>query len=828
MLIAMLNQIIKLVLVLGFSFNSLQAYAESKEPSGYNQPPKNILDIMRAPSPPSPFISPTKDRILLVATQDFPSIEHVARPFLRLAGVRLEPQNHSRHDTPGGYGIPACVRSFSLIKISDGSEKKIDLKKVTCANWPTWNATGKHFFFTNTTEKSVELWIGDAQTARVSKIPSVALNPMFGYEAQWMPDQNRILVKLVPKNLGPVPKVKNAPVGPSIQESNGQAGQSSTYEKRDTLNNTNDEKLFDYYGRSQLAVVDIRNSQVKLLAKPAMYENLDVAPDGRHLLAVQIVRPYSYIVTYYRFPKKVEVIDISNSKLERSLIAELPLADRVPIHGEPLGPRDFMWNPHEPATLVWTEALDGGDWNVKVPERDKVMKQSAPFKSAPTEMLRTTQRFSGMNWLEQRPNALVYEYDHNKLWFRTLLVNWDDPQQEKKVLYDLSVDDAYANPGNPVMVTLKTGSRVIRQRENSIFMSGTGSSPDGDRPFLDQFDFKTLKTIRLFRSDKTSYETFVSFKDDNEKEFLTRYQSPDDIPNVFTRTLGAEIKAASGEALFESSKVALTRIQDPVPEVRQIKKKLVKYKRADGVDLSFTLFTPPGYKEGTRVPTILYAYPLDYADASKASQVKGSQYTYTRLRGFRLLLMAGYAIIDNASFPIVGDPKKAYDNYTEQLVADAKAAVDQAVRMGVADPERIGVTGHSHGALMTVNLLAHSNLFKAGVATSGAYNKTLTPFGFQSERRSVWEAPDVYTKVSPFFYADKIKTPLLIMHGDDDANPGTTPMQSSFLYEAIRGNGGTVRLVMLPYEPHWYSARESNEQLVYEMLRWFDLYVKKK
>jgi dipeptidyl aminopeptidase/acylaminoacyl peptidase len=284
--------------------------------------------------------------------------------------------------------------------------------------------------------------------------------------------------------------------------------------------------------------------------------------------------------------------------------------------------------------------------------------------------------------------------------------------------------------------------------------------------------------------------------------------------------------AAAGEAAYNTDRVAVTRLADPTPAVRAIQKRLVKYKRADGLDLSFTLYTPPGYQPGTRVPTILYAYPLDYADAASAAQVAGSQATFTRLRQYQLLLLAGYAIIDRASFPIIGDPKRAYDTYLEQLVADAQAAVDEAVRLGVADPDRVGVTGHSHGALMTVNLLAHSKLFRAGVATSGSYNKTLTPFGFQSERRSVWEAPEVYTKASPFFFADKIKAPLLIMHGADDANPGTTPLQATKLFEAVRGNGGTTRLVMLPFEPHWYTALESNEQLVYEMVTWFDRHVK--
>jgi dipeptidyl aminopeptidase/acylaminoacyl peptidase len=418
------------------------------------------------------------------------------------------------------------------------------------------------------------------------------------------------------------------------------------------------------------------------------------------------------------------------------------------------------------------------------------------------------------------------EYDRNRHWRRTFVVNLDDLQQKPSLLWDLSTDERYKNPGFPVRRQLSNGSWVVRQEGDSIYLAGAGASPDGDRPFLDRLDLKTLKSQRLFRSDKTSYERFLSFIGPDTRTFLTWHQSPSDPPNTFKRTLGESLDAPPGEASATSVSVAVTHIPDPAPAVRAIKKRLVKYKRADGLDLSFTLYTPPGYQEGTRVPAILYAYPLDYADASTAGQVAGSEKTFTQLRNYRLLLLAGYAIIDSASFPIIGDPKKAYDTYLEQLVADGKAAVDEAVHLGVADPDRIGVTGHSHGALMTANLVAHSDLFRAGIATRGAYDKTLTPFGFQNERRSVWEASDVYLKVYPFFFADKMKTPLLIMHGAEDANPGTVPLQAKKLYEAIRGNGGTARLVLLPHEPHWYTAMESNEQLIYEMVRWFDKYVK--
>jgi dipeptidyl aminopeptidase/acylaminoacyl peptidase len=794
--------------------------------TGYNLPPKEILDVMRAPSPPQPLVSPARDRILLVAMQEYPSIARVSTPYLRLAGVRVEPKNHSKHDTPGGYGITACAESYSLVRIADGSTVPITLPAGSCAGVPKWSADGKRFAFVNLAENSVELWLGDPGTGAIHKVPGVRLNPMFGDDLQWMPDQKALLVKLVPDGMGAPPAEPVVPAGPSIQETDGRSGQSSTYENRDTLNNQHDEDLFDYYAASQLALVDEATGSISPLGKPGNFSDVSPSPDGKHLLVQEIHKPYSYITTYDRFPHDVEVWDLTGNDVHRQTLAQLPLADRVPIRGVPVGPRDFEWRANQPATLLWAEALDNGDWKVKVPHRDKIMMQAAPFDKPGVQVDLTEQRMEGMAWGEQPGVALIIEYDDNRHWLQAHIVNMDTPDAKPVLLWDFSSDEHYANPGNPVMHELANGANVMEQTGDSIFASGVGSSPDGDRPFLDRVDLKTHATERLFRSDKTDYDRFLAFTGPAHKTFLTWRQSPMDPPNAFAHTLGKPVKAAADEAVVTSTSAAVTHIPDPSPQVRAIKKRLVHYKRADGLDLSFTLYTPPGYQEGTRVPTILYAYPLDYADPAKAGQVTGSQETFTRLYEYRLLLLGGYAIIDNASFPIVGDPRKAYDTYLEQLVADAKAAVDKAVEIGVADPNRIGVTGHSHGALMTANLVAHSDLFRAGVATSGSYNKTLTPFGFQNEQRSVWEAPDVYQKVSPFFFADKLKTPLLIIHGAEDANPGTTPLQASKLYEAIRGNGGTTRLVLLPHEPHWYSAMESNEQLIYEMLRWFDKYVK--
>jgi dipeptidyl aminopeptidase/acylaminoacyl peptidase len=792
---------------------------------GYDKPPQHVLDVLHAPSPPSPYVNPTRDRILLVSWVDYPSIAQVAEPFLRLAGVRVEPRTRRKHDTPGGYGVAQCARSFALVEIATSKEKSVALPPGGCADGIAWAADGKHFAFRNTATDAVELWVGDAITGTTKRIPNAKLNPMLGSSLQWMPDHKTLLVKLVPANAGPPPSGGVSAIAPSIQETDGKGGEFSTYEARDTLQNKHDEDLFDYYATTQLALVDTTTTTIAPFGKPAVISDVDAAPDGEHVLVTRIVKPYSYTVTYGRFANEIDVWEQSGKV---TTLAKLPIADHVPIHGVPTGPRDHSWRSTAPATLVWAEALDGGDWNTKVPARDKVMMQSAPFTSPAVEVTRTEQRFAGYEWTEKNDIQLLQEYDENKHWQRTFITNVDDKKAKPVLLWDMSTDERYKDPGNPVYKVLPNGQWVVRVDGKSIFLSGQGASTEGDRPFLDRLDLATKKTERLFRSDKAAYESFLAFTDNGStKTFLTWHQSPTDPPNGYVRTLGAAVAGApAGEAGFASEQRAVTHIPDPTPAVRAIKKRLVKYKRKDGTDLSFTIYTPPDYKEGDKLPAILYAYPLDYASAKTAGQVSGSEQYFTRLRDYRLLLMSGYAIIDNAAFPIVGDPKKAYDTYLEQLVDDAKAAVDKAVSLGIVDRDRIGVTGHSHGALMTVNLLAHTDLFRAGVATSGSYNKTLTPFGFQSERRSVWKAPDVYRKVSPFFFADKLKLPLLIMHGAEDANPGTTPLQAVKLYEAVRGNGGVARLVMLPHEPHWYSAMESNEQLAYEELRWFDTYVK--
>jgi dipeptidyl aminopeptidase/acylaminoacyl peptidase len=771
---------------------------------GYKKPPQEVLDILAAPVTPVGSVSPARDSMLLTTGLRYPPIADLAQPMLRLAGLRINPRTNGPHRFQ--YSV-----AMTLKRISDGTETKIALPPNAKISSVEWSGDGKHFAFLNTTATSTDLWVGDAGNGKVQQLKGLRVNNAYGDAYQWMPDSHTLLVQTISASRAPAPVESAVPLEPNAQESFGRAGPVTTYE--DLLKTPFDERLFEYYASSQLALVDSRNGKTTDVGQPGIFQSTEPAPDGNHFLVARLNRPFSYLHPAFAFPKDVEIWDVKGHVVHK--VASLPLSDQVPIGGVPTGPRNYRWQPTAPATLVWVEALDSGDPKKKVPFRDRILSLSAPFSETPKEMMKTEQRFAGALWGE-KDLLLVSDFDRDRRWTRTVMVNPNDPSAAPKTLWSRNVQDRYADPGTPVTRVLANGARVILQNGDSIYLAGTGSTPEGDRPFLDRLNLQTQKSERLFRSDASQYESFVALLDDDAKQFVTRQESPTAAPNYYLRT-----NSGSGSRM-------LTNYADPTPQLRGIKKQLVTYKRADGVQCSFTLYLPPGYKEGTRLPTVVWAYPLEFNDPSTAGQVSGSTQRATQITGpsHLFFLLEGYAVLDNATMPVVGDPETVNNTYIEQIVMSAKAAIDKATEMGVTDPERVGVGGHSYGAFMTANLLAHSDLFRAGIARSGAYNRTLTPFGFQSERRTIWEAPELYMKVSPFLYANKINEPILFIHGEADDNPGTFPIQSERMYQAVRGNGGAVRLVTLPLEAHGYTGRETIEHVLYEMISWFDKYVK--
>jgi dipeptidyl aminopeptidase/acylaminoacyl peptidase len=772
---------------------------------GYKKPPKEVLDVLNAPVTPTTAVSPAHDNVLLLTGLRYPPLADLAQPMLRLAGRRINPASNSPHRFQ--YSI-----AMTLKRVADGSEVKIDVPPGAKITSVEWSDDGKHFAFLNTTPNRVELWVGEAATGKIHNLKAITINSVLGNPVSWMPDNHTLLVQLVPATRGPVPAEPLVPAEPNTQESSGRPGPVVTYE--DLLKSPYDERLFEYYATSRLALVDSATGTSRAIGDAAIFQDVDASPDGQHVLVTRLHRPFSYLFTESSFPKEIEVWDTKGKLVYK--VASLPLADQVPTDGVITGPRSVRWRPDEPATLVWVKALDDGNPKKKVAHRDSILMIKAPFTVPSAELFQTENRFSTMYWGEHDGLVLISDYDRDKRWTRTFIVNANKPDVASKMIWSRNQQDRYNDPGTPVMRTGGGGQRVMVQNGDSIYLTGNGASPEGDRPFLDRFNLQTLKSERIFRSDANSYENVVALLSDDGSKFLTRRESPTEAPNYYV---------ISGTGAGAS---AFTQFPDPTPQLRGIKKQLVTYKRADGVQCSFTLYLPPNYKEGTRLPTVLWAYPLEYNDANTAGQISGSTQRATSITGpsHLFFLMEGYAVLDNATMPVVGSPQTVNNTYVEQIVMSAKAAIDKATEMGVTDPDRVGVGGHSYGAFMTVNLLAHSDLFRAGIARSGAYNRTLTPFGFQSERRTLWEAPELYLKVSPFMFANKINEPLLMTHGEADDNTGTFPIQSERMYQALKGSGATVRLVMLPHEAHGYAGRESIEHVLYEMINWFDKYVK--
>lgn len=774
---------------------------------GYQRPPDAIAKLLEAPQTPAVSISPDKSLIALLDIDDYPTIEELSRPELRIAGLRINPDNFGPSRTNFSTGL-----RFKNLK---------DLKEYTVSGLPaplqlsnfTFSPDGRKAVFLQTYADRIELWFVDLTTFAAKRLTQKKVNATLANPLVWLSNSQSILF-LAAEGAKPLPQKVRTPAGPVIEENLGKKAPSRTYQ--DLLKNPYDEALFEYYCTATLYSVTT-GGQEKAIGAPAIYAMQLPSPDGAMILTKTIRRPYSYLVPVNLFPQSVQVSDIRGILIKQ--VADLPLADNIPVgfNATIKGPRGHNWRADMPQTLFWAEAQDGGDPKAKADIRDKVFQWTSPFTDRPQELISLPLRYSGIVWGNDHL-AWVYESWWADRKTRTYQIDPASPLQ-KKVISDRSYEDTYTDPGSVVTTYNAFGRSVMLMQNNAVFLRGDGASPEGDRPFLDKLDLATGKATRLWRSEAPYYEYVVSVLDAKKAvTFMTSRESQTENPNYFIRAAGAK------------TLTKVTAFPHPYPQIKDVKKQVLKYKRADGVELTADLYLPPGYKkEDGPLPTFFWAYPQEFKSKENAGQVSGSPYTFTRISWGSPIywVVRGYAVLDNASIPIVGEgDKEPNDTYVEQLVSSAKAAIDYGASLGVVDPKRVGVGGHSYGAFMTANLLAHSDLFKAGIARSGAYNRTLTPFGFQQEERTYWQAPEVYYQMSPFSFADKINEPILLIHGEADNNSGTFPIQTERFYNAIKGHGGTARYVLLPYESHGYRAKESILHMLWEMDNTLETHVK--
>lgn len=776
----------------------------------YKAPPKDIVDMLLAKPTPSVTIDDKGEWMVFLESNSYPSVEELARPELRIAGLRINPNNYAP-------SRQVFINNIYLKNNSSAKEfKVIGLPTPLSASSVTWSPNDKKIAFLNTTKDRVDLYVIDIATQKATKVNKTALNGLMGTVYYWYDDQT-LLYRTVLKPATAAPPKPAAPKGPAVQENYGKASPRPTFQ--DMIKSPYDEELFAFYTTAQL--VKNTNGVETKIGQPSIYSTINVSPDKKYLLLRTLKKPFSYLVPAQGFPSTVFIADMNGRVVKQ--LADLPSSETAPSGNDNVQfvARSFDWRDDEGATITWCMPLDSGFIRKNVDYHDAVYSQPAPFNTEPKLLFKTKMRYRGTIWGNNNL-SLVNEGLTGKQTVRTSRYN--SATGEMQTLIERNTTDAYSNPGTPVTMKNQYGRNVLKTIDNGnklLMNNPVGSSPKGDLPFLATFDLNTKKQDILWRAAEGTFE-FVAWVIDADKlELLTKRETEKEMPNYWIKNLKQRIADRQ-----------ITFFKNPYPQLEGVSKEKIKYKRADGVDLTGDLYLPKGYdknRDGS-LPVFIWAYPAEYNSASDAAQIRGSEHKFTLLNwGSPIFYVTqGYAVLNNAEMPIVATDKdrKPNDNFIEQLKMNAEAAINKLVEMGVGDRNRMAVGGHSYGAFMTANLLAHTNLFKAGIARSGAYNRTLTPFGFQNEDRTYWQAPELYNDMSPFMHAEKIKTPILLIHGDADNNTGTYPIQSERMFNAIKGHGGTAKYISLPYESHGYAGRENILHTLAEQYEWMEKYVK--
>lgn len=788
-----------------FASLTLLSAAVAQEPavSGWLEPSTVIKNIVTAPADPVPSLSPQGNLLVMTTRESLPDLAVVARPHLKLAGMRIDGTTWSRQ-------LSTMTLGMSVRNLRDDSVHTVSMQP---GHWsrPMWSADERAMALIRTVAGGGELWIADPYTSPPQRVTGVRINQVLGQAVQWLPDQKRLLVKSIVDQASP--KRQAVPAGPAVQQTtSGLVAQVRTYQ--DLLQNPHDEDVFEHYGTSRLVVVDAATKAVAPFGIPAMYYGVTPSPDGTLLLVSTIARPFSYVVPASRFPMITSVMDWDGKVLRE--LQRNRLLDAIPIGGVPKGLRRISWLANAQHALYWFEAQDDGNPKNKVPHRDYAFLLADP-KDSPRLWFKTEFRAGRLNFSGDGQLVLASEVDRQTRTERVWSLDINKLSEPGTLVYERSIQDEYDNPGRAVAEMTIDGRSVMRFRNGRLFLSGRGASPKGDRPFLDSWVVTSGEKERLFESADGRHETFMGFVGTGTKEFLIRSESKTDAPQLL------HVNSESN-----TRKVLHTSVDPAGKWNKLIQKRLVRYQRADGVPMNGTLYLPPSYKPGQQLPCLVWAYPREYTKASDAGQVRATPNRYLRLGGSShlFMLLNGYAVFDNASMPIVGPRRTTNDTFVEQVRMNGDAAVEALTSEGCIDPKRVAVAGHSYGAFMTANLLAHSDKFCCGIARSGAYNRTLTPFGFQNEERTYWEAPEIYFAMSPFMHVEKINEPLLLIHGQDDNNSGTFPIQSQRLFVALKGHGATARLCFLPFESHGYRGRQSVLHCLAEMSNWLDTYCK--
>jgi dipeptidyl aminopeptidase/acylaminoacyl peptidase len=777
----------------------------------YRTPPQVVADILTAPRVPrtAPSVSPDGARMLLTDQSSLIPIATLAEPVEKLAGLEILPGLRANR-----AAIKVAPSGFSIVTLATAAKVRAQLPADARIGGLRWSPTSDRIACGVFAAGGSDLWIIDAATGAAHRVDGVKLNAVMGGGFDWMPDGRSLVCATVPGGAEMAP-TSRIPSGPQVRVGAGRPTPQRT--ARDVLRTREDQERFAGYVRSQLIRVPVDGSAPTPIGEPGLYADRTPSPDGAYLEVERFTgTPTGF--PFFLFPRAIEVWRIDGSMVAK--VGDVPLNDRSAISSvASLGPRDVAWSPDAHALwfFSWQDTPGADpmkaikDTTLAQPGTDRLMRLDAPFTGAPVQVATSDFQMQSMGWTAGGAKVLIGdEYAprrRQRLW-------WIDPAHpaQKTTLISRSTEGVYDDPGRPLTMPGRPTPQYWTSADGkAIYFAGDGFRPDGQRPFLDRMDLATARATRLYQSDADHLEPAMALLSADAKRFITLRQSNREPPNYYLRAAGAKL----GRKLSDYA--------DPAPALTASQRFQFKFMRADSVWLNAEAVLPADWKPGTRLPTIFWVYPNDYRSAAAASQNRRSPNRFPSQSPLNpeVLVTQGYAVV-YPDIAVVG----TNDQYVKEIGLSASAAIDECVRRGFCDRERVGVGGHSYGAFSTANLLAHTDLFRAGTASDGAYNRTLTPFTFQAEERTLWEARDTYLQMSPFLYAQQIKSPLLLLHNMDDTNVGTNPIQSQRMFEALNGLGKTTALIEYPYEDHGPTGRESVLDYWARLIDWFDRYVK--
>ena len=828
----------------------------------YVRPPAAIERLVTAPRQNNVSLSnqsPNRKWFLKLQSEGLPSIQAFGKPHYYFAGLQVDHKaNRARVLTTRGSS------GLAIIDATTGQSRTLETPRGASISNPQWSPDGSKLAYIANFEDASRVYVADLATGKSRQVSPRPLLATLVTSVDWTADGSQVIAVLIPDGRKAEPQRPAIETGPLVRLTDEKKEKTRTFAS--LLRDPFEKELMEYYVTGQLATINASNGSIRKIGAPAMISAVDASPDGKYFHVTLMRKPFSYIVQYNSFGTSEQIWDGDGKMLAELVnrpLREATSDDDAGFGGQGAGqndpnPRNVGWMPNgaglyylqqDPAPPRGAAAADSTEGGAqRGPRRkDRLYQWSPPFDAGSKKvLLESDNRMSGILFTDDAKAVFVAE---NPTGTGHVYAHYFDEPGKNYTIWRVRGLNAsvggggggfggggggrggtgadsvtfYQNPGTIMakrgraggnVALVSTDGRFAYLQGTRYFKTWQDSAPRG---FVDKVEIKSGQKSRVFEGRTDMYETVTAALDDDFSKFVVARESPTQVSDAYLRD------GASGNY------TKLTNNKDYTPEFTAAIRKRIPVMRADGYRFIVNLTLPQDYKPGTRLPAMFWFYPYEFTDQAGYDRTLRTnninQFPNAGPRTIEYLVTQGYAVA-NFDPPIFGANGRMNDNYVSDLVGNLTAVIDELDKQGFIDRSRLGLGGHSYGAFSTVNAMVNTPYFKAGIAGDGMYNRSLTPNGFQSERRDFWEAQKTYLDMSPFFKADKLTGALLMYHSIEDQNVGTAPISSERMMHALQGLGKVASLYMYPYEDHGPAAKETLLDQWARWTAWLDVYVK--